>query len=709
MIIFSIAAVSGWNKLHYGFNFIDEGYHMTESWRLAAGDNFLKDKITGALMDYTLINSLIFKADPDITLLGFREIEYTLTLIALFIFSLALVSVANRYALLPFVFSLFAFTGLDPTGMISNLYYQTYPHLFLTLFLSFLLFGFHFKKPIVKNIFFAASGFCLWLISLSLLYLSVIIAVPFLIFFVLNKFNLKSYSFTLKELLIVISPFAICWSIFLFIYNKAYLSNLIDSLNVYLSMQTYSSGLINFNWNAIQYIGITFLFLVVFAFCLKKIKSRSFLLISCTILSLLFFFIIKTSCFGLLAAYYNGWFSKPMWFSSLLIAFSILFWGYIIIKYYITRELAEEEELSVILMLPFTISAFTMSTFSGLGLLSVSQSAIPAVAAILFVYITFMKNFKNNFIVNAIVLILLLSPFYYTTATFDWNFTYFDLAPKFEKAEIKTGFGKGIHTNQLYAQLYRWIEANGEKFTRKNDFAISYIVSPMVNMIIKRRPSLDDTFVTFEKPRSYYKEAVEKMEELNRDPAIAFVFERMPCLLPVSLEKGTYRWPAKQFNFATSTDPITRYVKRHMKEVSEFKISDDNIIRCFIDNKRYAEFAEREHKTGQKKNARELGPPIKQDSLQDLNRLAMRYVKEKKYDEAISVMAGPMLKLQPDNTVIYYNISCLYARKNKPKKAVEWLKQAIEKGYSDWEQIKSDPDLENIRNTAYYKKIVSAH
>ena len=32
--IFLIAAVFGWFKLRYGFNFIDEGWHMTEAWRL---------------------------------------------------------------------------------------------------------------------------------------------------------------------------------------------------------------------------------------------------------------------------------------------------------------------------------------------------------------------------------------------------------------------------------------------------------------------------------------------------------------------------------------------------------------------------------------------------------------------------------------------------------------------------------------------------
>ena len=72
--VFCVAAFIGWQKLQYGFNFIDEGYHMTEAWRLTAGDDFFKDKFTGALRSSTLINAVVFKACPDITLLGFREL-----------------------------------------------------------------------------------------------------------------------------------------------------------------------------------------------------------------------------------------------------------------------------------------------------------------------------------------------------------------------------------------------------------------------------------------------------------------------------------------------------------------------------------------------------------------------------------------------------------------------------------------------------------
>ena len=271
LIIFCVAAVFGWNKLHYGFNFIDEGYHATESWRLAAGDDFLKDKITGALMHYTLISSIIFKIYPDISLLQLRQLQFILTIFSLLLFSTALFRQNRQYAWLPFTFSLFAFTGLDPIGMISNLYYQTYPHLFLVLYLSFLLFGFQSEHLTIKRIWYLLSGLCLWAMNLSLLHTGLIVFSPIIAFVLSRKFKLKGYPFTFDDLLYVLSPFVVCWILFIAVFNKAYFLNLFNSLHVISSISTYSKNLIHINWEVIKHVTISTAFLSLFFVSIKKL------------------------------------------------------------------------------------------------------------------------------------------------------------------------------------------------------------------------------------------------------------------------------------------------------------------------------------------------------------------------------------------------------------------------------------------------------
>ena len=582
LIVFIASAIFGWNKLRFGFNFMDEGYHATESWRLAAGDHFLEDKITGALMHYTLISSCIFSIYPDISLLQLRQFQFIVTLASLLIFSIALFRQTRQYAWLPFVFSLFAFTGLDPVGMISNLYYQTYPHLFLVLFLSFLLFGFQSGKSTNKNFFYLLAGFCLWLMNLSLLYTGLIILSPVIIFLLSRKFKLEYYPFSFKDLLYVVSPFVVCWILFITIFNKAYLLNLFNSIDVFSSISTYSSDLIHINWEAVKHITISITLLSLLFVSIKKLPVQ-FFIISFAILSMIILLIINTSFFGFLKPYHD-WFGEPMWFSSLLISFTILFWIHTIRNFYLKSSCNKEEELSIILMVPFTICVFTMSIFSSLGLVSVCQIAIPAVAAISFLLVSQLKKIKRQHTVTIITLIMLLGPFYYTTARHDWDFTFFDVPPRQEDVRIEAGFGRGIYTNQLYSRLYNWLAANAAAFTQPDDYAISYVVSPMVHMITRLRPSLDDTFISFTKPGNYYEKCIKKMKKRGREPKIAFIFERKLMLLSVSLEQGAVTIPGKEFDLMTSKDPISIYVKTNMTPASTFKISDSHIIRCYVDN-----------------------------------------------------------------------------------------------------------------------------
>ncbi len=581
VILFIAAACFGWVKLQYGFNFIDEGYHATESWRLAVGDHFLKDKLTGALMHYTLINRLIFEVCPDITMLGFRKLQFILTIFALLLFGLALFKVSGRYAELPFIFSVFAFTGLDPIGMVSNLYYQTYPHLFLTLHLSFFLFGLHAEKPSKKKFLYLMSGFCLWGISLSSFYLSVIIVSPLLLFFLSRKLNFKYYFFTVKDLIYVLTPFIFSWLVFIAIFNKPYVMNIFSSIEVILSMPTHSTGIIELNWELIKYVGIASVLLAVF-FLILYLQNMIVILTAGATLSLISFFIIKTSFWGFLTPYYNGWFGRPMWFSSLLIAFILFFWIYMISRYLLKRSLNKEEDLAIILIVPFTICALTMSIFSGLGSLAVCQTAIPATTGIFFVVACRLKPMKYPPVLTLVMVLLILGPFYYMTSENDWEFTFFDVVPAQADTRIESGFGRGIYTNRLYSKLYGWLIANAAAFTQPGDYEISYVVAPMVHMITKLKPSLDDTYITILKSNIYYEKCIEKMVQEGREPKIAFIFERELMLYPVSLKRGTVDFPPKEIDFMTSQDPISVYVRTHMTPASTCKISKDHVIRCYV-------------------------------------------------------------------------------------------------------------------------------
>lgn len=85
--------------------------------------------------------------------------------------------------------------------------------------------------------------------------------------------------------------------------------------------------------------------------------------------------------------------------------------------------------------------------------------------------------------------------------------------------------------------------------------------------------------------------------------------------------------------------------------------------------------------------------------------LAKALTKSDKTKESIEVYKK-ILKLNPQLSTIYYNIACLYAKKYNVEEAIVWLKMAIHKGYDKWDLIKTDPDLNPIRHTNDYQRLI---
>ena len=86
--------------------------------------------------------------------------------------------------------------------------------------------------------------------------------------------------------------------------------------------------------------------------------------------------------------------------------------------------------------------------------------------------------------------------------------------------------------------------------------------------------------------------------------------------------------------------------------------------------------------------------------------LGTLYYKKGEFDKAI-YQYQKSLSIQPDNPSTYYNIACMHSIQNRVEKSIDFLKKAIEKGYDNWDHIRNNRDLENVRGSSQYKKLVS--
>jgi len=99
---------------------------------------------------------------------------------------------------------------------------------------------------------------------------------------------------------------------------------------------------------------------------------------------------------------------------------------------------------------------------------------------------------------------------------------------------------------------------------------------------------------------------------------------------------------------------------------------------------------------------------IQPDFPPALNSLAILYVSKMEYDQALPLFKQ-IIDIVPDHAGTYYNIACIYAVQKKIEDAIDWLEGAIQRGYDNWELIKTDKDLENIRKTPYYEALIKNH
>jgi tetratricopeptide (TPR) repeat protein len=704
---------------------------MTEAWRLTVGDDFFSDKFTGALRAATMINALVFRIYPGITLLGFRELQFILTIISLLFLSFALYRINKDFWFQPLIFSVFAFTGLDPMGAISNLSYYTYPHLFITLHLAFFIMGLQQQSVLLRRILYVTSGVFLWLISFSLLHMSMAVISVMVLFIIIRRFKIEVLDFNFKDMCFVLAPVLLLWIIFLGIYGNSFIRNVIASLQVIFSPSNpLVNSLIYINLEVLKYTIITLLFTIAFLWS-TKISKTALLVAVLSILAILMFTVIDTTFFGLITTYhrgwYNGWYNRPMWFSALLASSYFLFLCYFIFKIVKKTPWNNFELFALIVFIPGIITAIDGSMFSGVGIGAILGSSIPAVAAMTCIILSLETVKKRVYLVQFIILILFIAPFYYSTAWTDWKFLFFDVAPEQANAEIETGFGKGIKTNQIYKNLYDWISKTSQAYSNKDDYIISYVASPMVYIIARRRPALDESHISFaEFPEDYYHKAMEFMKTRGRKPKLVYVFEAMPALYTINLEEPLRVWQGKQFSFP-SGDPISQYVLANMTLIDSFPITQALSVRCFLDNSSVlrvlenklnndpadpnlnlfmGNFYQRRGNFNKAERYYHKALDINPKFIPALMHLAINQSLKGNDPEALNLLKK-VVAIDPNRIDSYYNIACIYARRKQINDSILWLTKAVDKGFNDGELLQADHDFDNIKNTKNYKAILN--
>ena len=90
------------------------------------------------------------------------------------------------------------------------------------------------------------------------------------------------------------------------------------------------------------------------------------------------------------------------------------------------------------------------------------------------------------------------------------------------------------------------------------------------------------------------------------------------------------------------------------------------------------------------------------DTLEALGDL---YTRAGRYEDGLAV-DRTLAELEPDDMTIWYNLGCSLALLKKREDALKALKHALELGFSDYEWMSRDPDLNSMREDGEFKRLL---
>ena len=184
----------------------------------------------------------------------------------------------------------------------------------------------------------------------------------------------------------------------------------------------------------------------------------------------------------------------------------------------------------------------------------------------------------------------------------------------------------------------------------------------------------------------------------------------------VLLDQGRYTEATREFKLAVAADPDLIEAHNNLGLAAERQGETEQAIKFYnralevspaYELARY-NLATLLLKTGQPDKAfsilRDI-TSVKKEYRPVLNRLIGLLMKAQELRLA-TLLTEKMAIAAPDDAMIYYNLACLQARQGNVEKAEGYLKIAIDLGYDDWNHLKTDADLDSIRQTEYYKNLV---
>lgn len=87
---------------------------------------------------------------------------------------------------------------------------------------------------------------------------------------------------------------------------------------------------------------------------------------------------------------------------------------------------------------------------------------------------------------------------------------------------------------------------------------------------------------------------------------------------------------------------------------------------------------------------------------------AIAYMQQKKFNKAMDDLKKAS-EIAPNDPMVHYNFTSLYSLQNQLDRALDSLDKALALGFNDYDSLRKDTDLNNLRKHPEYKKVLEKY
>ena len=96
------------------------------------------------------------------------------------------------------------------------------------------------------------------------------------------------------------------------------------------------------------------------------------------------------------------------------------------------------------------------------------------------------------------------------------------------------------------------------------------------------------------------------------------------------------------------------------------------------------------------------------DYTEALSLLSELYTKTGQHEKGLTADLR-LSQLRPEDPIVHYNLACSYSLLCHPKEALEALERSISLGYSDFDFLQNDKDLQSLREDPRYRALLDKY